>query len=48
MVAMLVQAGEALVVPEGMQIMIITRDTFENMLLKEAGCSYNNDRLVNR
>ena len=48
MVAALAQVGEALVVPEGMRIRIMTREAFENMLLKEAGHNYDNYGLVSR
>ena len=48
MVAALVQVGETLVVPEGMRISTITREAFDNMLLKEAGRNYNNYGLVSR
>ena len=47
-VAALVQASEALVMQEGIQIARITRKAFKKMLLKEAGCSYDNYSLVNR
>ena len=32
--------------PEGTQIMMITREVFNNMLLKEAGHNHDNYRLV--
>ena len=48
MVAALVQAGETLVVPEGTRISTMTREAFNNMLLKEAGHNYNNYGLVSR
>ena len=37
MVAALARAGETLVVPEGTHITTMTREAFNNMLLKEAG-----------
>ena len=40
--------GETLVVPEGTWIIIMTREAFENMFLKDASCSYINYRLVGR
>ena len=46
MAATLVRAGETLVVPEGMRISTISREAFDNMLLKEARCNYNNYGLV--
>ena len=46
MVAILAQAGETLVVPEGTHIITMTREAFNNMLLKEASCNYDNYRLV--
>ena len=48
MVAALVLAGETLVVPEGTRISTMTREAFDNMLLKEAGRNYNNYGLVSR
>ena len=48
MVAALAQAGETLVVSEGTRISTMTREAFNNMLLKEAGCNYNNYGLVSR
>ena len=48
MVAALAQAGETLVVPEGTHISTMTREAFDNMLLKEAGRNYNNYGLVSR
>ena len=48
MVATLVQVSKTLVVPEDMQIMMITREALDNMLLKEASHNYNNYRLVSR
>ena len=48
MVATLVQVGKTLVVPEGTHITMMTREAFNNMLLKEAGHNYNNYRLVSR
>ena len=46
MVAALAQVGKTLVVPEGTCISTMTREAFNNMLLKEAGCNYNNYGLV--
>ena len=46
-VAALVWVGETLVVPEGIRISTMTREAFDNMLLKEAGCNYDNYGLVN-
>ena len=48
MVAALVQVGETLVVPEGTHISTMTREAFNNMLLKEAGHNYDNYGLVSR
>ena len=48
MAATLVQLGEVLVVLEGIQIMTIMREAFNNMLLKEAGHNYDNYGLVSR
>ena len=48
MVATLARAGETLVVPEGTRISTMTREAFDNMLLKEAGQNYNNYGLVSR
>ena len=39
MVVTLVRAGETLVVPKGTRITMMTREAFDNMLLKEAGCN---------
>ena len=44
----LVCVGETLVTLEGMQITMIIREAFNNMILKEAGCNYNNYRLVSK
>ena len=46
MVATLAWAGEALVVPEGTRITTMTREAFNNMLLKEARWNYDNYGLV--
>ena len=46
MVATLAWAGETLVIPEGTQITTITREAFDNMLLKEASHNYDNYGLV--
>ena len=48
MVATLARAGETLVVPEGTRISTMTREAFDNMLMKEAGCNYDNYGLVSR
>ena len=48
MVAALVRVGETLVVPEGTRISMMTREAFDNMLLKEARRNYNNYGLVSR
>ena len=46
MVATLARAGETLVVPEGTHTSMMTREAFDNMLLKEASRNYNNYGLV--
>ena len=48
MVAALAWAGKTLVVPEGTRISMMTREAFDNMLLKEAGHNYDNYGLVSR
>ena len=48
MVAALARVGETLVVPEGTRISMMTREAFDNMLLKEAGRNYDNYGLVSR
>ena len=48
MVAALARVGETLVVPEGTRISTMTREAFDNMLLKEAGRNYDNYGLVSR
>ena len=48
MVAALACTSEASVMPEGMQIPMIIREAFENVLLKQAGCNYNNYKLITR
>ena len=48
MVAALAWVGETLVVPEGTHITTITREASDNMLLKEAGCNYDNYGLVSQ
>ena len=48
MVATLARAGKTLVVPEGTHISTMTREAFDNMLLKEAGRNYDNYGLVSR
>ena len=48
MVAALARAGETLVAPEGTRISMMTREAFDNMLLKEAGRNYDNYGLVSR
>ena len=47
-VATLAQAGKTLVMLEGMQIMTIIREAFDNMLLKESGHDYDSYGLVSR
>ena len=47
MVDALVQAGDTLVVPASTWIITMIREAFNNMLLKEAGCNYDNYGLVN-
>ena len=46
MVATLAWAGEMLVILKSMQIMMITRKAFDNVLLKKASHNYNNYGLV--
>ena len=46
MVATLAWASKTLVVPEGTRITTMTREAFDNILLKEAGHYYNNYGLV--
>ena len=46
--AALAWGGETLVMPEGMQIMMMTREAFDNMLLKEASHNYDNYMLVSK
>ena len=48
MVAALARVGKTLVVPEGTHISMITREAFDNMLLKEASHNYDNYGLVSR
>ena len=48
MVAALAWVGKTLVVPEGTRISTMTREAFDNMLLKEAGHNYDNYGLVSR
>ena len=48
MVAALVWVGKTLVVPEGTHISTMTREAFNNMLLKEVSHNYNNYGLVSR
>ena len=48
MVAALVWEGESLVVPEVTRITTMMREAFDNMLLKEASCNYDNYGLVSR
>ena len=48
MVAALAWVGETLVIPKGMRISMMTREAFDNMLLKEGGRNYNNYGLVSR
>ena len=46
MVATLARAGETLVILEGTQITMMTREAFDNMLLKEASHNYDNYGLL--
>ena len=48
MVDTLMRVGKTLVMLEGIQIVTITREAFDYMLLKEASYKYNNNRLVSR
>ena len=48
MVAALARAGRTLVAPGGTCITMMTREAFNNMLLKEAGRNYDNYRLVSQ
>ena len=48
MVVALAWVDETLVVPEGMRISTMTREAFNNMLLKEAEHNYDNYGLVSR
>ena len=48
MVATLVLVGTTLVVPEDTHTTTMTREAFDNMLLKEAGHNYDNYELVSR
>ena len=48
MLAVLAWVVETLVVPEGAWITMMTREAFDNMLVKEASHNYNNYRLVSR
>ena len=48
MFSTLAQVGKTLVVPEGTHITMMTREAFDNMMLKEASCNYNNYGLVSR
>ena len=48
MVATIAWAGKTLVVPEGTHITTMTREAFDNMLLKEASCNYDNYGLVSQ
>ena len=48
MVATLAWVGKTLVVPEGTRIATMTREAFNNMLLKEAGHNYDNYGLVSQ
>ena len=36
------------IMPEGMQIVVVTREPFDNMLLKKTRCKYDNYGLVSR
>ena len=46
MVATLVWVGKALVMSEGIQITIITREAFNNILVEEANHNYDNYGMV--
>ena len=48
MVAALAWVGKTLVVPKGTCISMMTKEAFDNMLLKEAGRNYDNYGLVSR
>ena len=48
MVAMLAWVSEALVMPKSVQRMIMNREAFDNILLKEAGHDCDNYELVSR
>ena len=48
MIAALAQVCEALVVLEGNQIMMMTREVFSKMFLEEAGHNYNSYELISR
>ena len=48
MVATLAWVGETLVVPEGTRITTMTREAFDNILLKEASRNFDNYGLVSR
>ena len=48
MVAALAKADDTLVMPEGTQIMTITREAFNIMLLKEASYNYDNYGLASK
>ena len=48
MIATLAWVGETLVVPEGTRISTMTREAFDNMLLKETSRNYDNYALVSR
>ena len=48
MVATLAHMGKTLVMPERPWIMMMAREAFNNMLLKESSCIYDNYGLVSR
>ena len=48
MVAALAWVGKSLVVPEGTHITTMTMEAFDNMLLKETSCNYDNYRMVSQ
>ena len=48
MVAALAQVGKTLVVPEGTCISMMTKEAFNNMLLKETSCNNDNYGLISR
>ena len=47
-VATLAWTGKTLMMPKGMQIKMVAREAFNNLLLKEASCNYDSYNLVSR